>query len=54
LTKTQAFSSYWPELGLIRAEWGQTGEKYGFQMLRVGYRVFYAQLLLINIISYVN
>jgi len=54
LTKSQTFSPYWPELGLIEPNMAQTRRKHDFQELRVVLHSFYVQLLLIYFISSVN
>ena len=51
LTKNQTFNTDWPELGLIKAEWNQTGGKHDFLGPSIALRSFYVQLILINLVS---
>jgi len=54
LTKSQTFGPDWPELGLIKAEWGKNMGKCGFQVPGVVTHSFHVQLLLIKLVSSFN
>jgi len=51
LTKSQSFSPELPELGLIRANWAQTGKKRDLRLILQSPNV---QLVLINPVSNLN
>jgi len=54
LTKSQIFRPHWLEPHHIRDEYCQMSRKYGFQESGIILHSFYAQLLLISLISSFN